>query len=133
MTVHLDVVLVHSVSSSWSSKVPNPSGDLRETPRPAKTVIQAKVTKPRSASGQQWLAAALGGKWVSGFNGIFTVDLVRMPDFMAWQPRKLFELSGPHYPALESGWEKEPSPTPNLLQNRHRNLCLCQNLRNIIG
>lgn len=35
----------------------------------------------------------LGGKWASSFNGAFTVDLVRMSDFMAWQPRKLFELS----------------------------------------
>lgn len=53
---------------------------------------------------------AHSGKWVSGFNGAFKVDLVRMSDIMAWQPRKLFELSGSHHPALESGCEEKPTP-----------------------
>lgn len=64
---------------------------------------------------------AFGGKWVSGFSGPFMVDLVTMSDFMAWQPRKLFELSGPHHPALESDCEEEPAPCLAPLQNQHGN------------
>lgn len=60
MTVHLDVVLAHSVSSSCSFKVPNPSGDLGRAHRSAKRVIQAKVTKSRSTSGQWWLTVVSG-------------------------------------------------------------------------
>lgn len=56
---------------------------------------------------------ALGGKWVSGFSGTFMADLVTMSDFMAWQPRKLFELSGPQHPALESDCEEELTTCPD--------------------